>query len=1226
MNDYVGKQIGHYRLTRLLGSGGFADVYLGEHVHLQAQAAVKILHMRFSHKYFESFQQEARIIARLHHPHIIRVLDFGMAQDATPYLVMDYAPGGTLRTRYPRGTRLPLEQVVMLVKQVASALQHAHEQQIVHRDIKPENMLLGAHDELLLSDFGLAVVQRASSSLSRQNQAGTPLYMAPEQLRGKPRPASDQYALAVVTYEWLCGEPPFRGSIFEVWSQHLYAQPPGLCERLPELPPAIEDAIFGALAKDPHERFTHVQEFAEVLETIYRASVSGTPLPFSYGSSLTPTPSPQEAFTSPATSSKHISPLGEVTENLEQPTSSPMLIPSHLDTVSHIPDPNRSRLLAKVRAFWIDGVLERSLFKKAPIALRLQEHPEALANPWHLVTQEPDHLPGATTEEVRISEWYDKAGGELLILGAPGSGKTTLLLELTRDLLSRAEMDTNFPLPVIFHLSSWAQHRQPLALWLIEELQDKYQVPLQLARTWIETDQILPLLDGLDEVMPTCRAACIDTINLYRREHGLLPLVLCSRSTDYFALGKRIALQKALVVQALTPEQVDTFLARAGAKLAHVRLALRNDPILQDLITTPLMVSLLTQAYQDRPIQDLLSEQTHEAQKRRLLDTYVKRALAYRGGHHAASPQHVVRSLHWLARQLKRRSQTVFYLEHLQPDWLNDGWSQQWYQLLAVNLPAILMGLLLSFVVPAVLFEGNNPYLGLIYAPIGGFLGLLLSETQFTSQRSEKPVMGRSKGWFSSPGRNALFQGGVVCLAIVIVGLWQWWESGPVGGLSFGLSSLLAYLLLRSSPKRSSQTIPMSVSRGHWWRHFLSSKPLRTGWLIGVSYGLSAGVVEAISEMNFYQQYYARMPGFGPHYGLYSGLFTGLFFGLLGEGLRIGALGGLLSALQTAGGEQIHLAEHIVWSWSNLRQGILTRKHASKALQVLVVIGVLIAISGWAENGLSEWIGAWMSHANASVQLSVQDLGSMLLHWLKDGLIAGLSIGFSYWLILGLFQGVSSTTIEDRHRSRPNQGIHQSGRNGLTLGLVGGAVCGLICCLALFLNIELNTILSWPSPLLAHCAPPVSVWQEIISLLPVSHSTGTVIAGCGIWTIPSPEPEYSFAQQLSFVLSIHLGEGLGIGLVNGVVMGLACGLLIAMLKGLLAWFQHGILRILLWRQRVISWKVTSFLDQAVERVLLQKVGGGYLFIHRLLLDHFASLESASTSDTVPEQSVPFSQN
>jgi serine/threonine protein kinase len=126
-------------------------------------------------------------------------------------------------------------------------------------------MLLSATDEVVLSDFGIAVVQQNMDSLSTQSQAGTPLYMAPEQIQRKPCAASDQYALGVLVYEWLCGEAPFRGSLFEVLSQHLYHPPPSLCARLPSLLPAVEDAVFGALAKEPHARFASVQDFAEVL-------------------------------------------------------------------------------------------------------------------------------------------------------------------------------------------------------------------------------------------------------------------------------------------------------------------------------------------------------------------------------------------------------------------------------------------------------------------------------------------------------------------------------------------------------------------------------------------------------------------------------------------------------------------------------------------------------------------------------------------------------------------------------------------------------------------------------------------------------------------------------------------------------------------------------------------------------------------------------------------------
>src|SRR5207249_3989231 len=163
---------------------------------------------------------------------------------------------------HPKGTRLPLEQIIQYVKHIASALDHAHQQRVIHRDVKPENMLLSANDEVMLSDFGLAVVQRsidASSTWSRDS-------FSMQKLAGTPCAASDQYALGILVYEWLCGEPPFQGSLFEVFNQHLHTAPPSLCDRIPSLPTAVEDTVFSALAKEPQARFVSVQDFATVLE------------------------------------------------------------------------------------------------------------------------------------------------------------------------------------------------------------------------------------------------------------------------------------------------------------------------------------------------------------------------------------------------------------------------------------------------------------------------------------------------------------------------------------------------------------------------------------------------------------------------------------------------------------------------------------------------------------------------------------------------------------------------------------------------------------------------------------------------------------------------------------------------------------------------------------------------------------------------------------------------
>jgi len=273
MSQRIGKQLGTYRLLRVLGEGGFATVYLGEHVHLGTLAALKLLHLSFSPEDSEAFRKEAQLIARLEHPYIVRVLDYDV-QAGTPFLVMSFASGGTLRTVHPKGMVVPLPAVVDYVTQIAEALQYAHEQHIIHRDIKPENLLVGARQEVLLGDFGIAVLIQRSRSVSTQAVVGTAAYMAPEQFRGKPCFASDQYALAVVVYEWLVGERPFGGSFVELASQHLLTPPPGLRERNAGISPTVERVVLTALAKEPAQRFGSVKDFAQALAQASLATVS----------------------------------------------------------------------------------------------------------------------------------------------------------------------------------------------------------------------------------------------------------------------------------------------------------------------------------------------------------------------------------------------------------------------------------------------------------------------------------------------------------------------------------------------------------------------------------------------------------------------------------------------------------------------------------------------------------------------------------------------------------------------------------------------------------------------------------------------------------------------------------------------------------------------------------------------------------------------------------------
>ncbi len=143
--DWIGQRLGNYQLVSLLGRGGFAEVYLGQHVRLSKQAAIKVLHTHLPEEEIERFEQEAKTIAELEHPHIVRILDFDVS-NGIPFLVMDYCPDGSLRRRHSKGECVPLASVVAYTKQVAEALQYANDQKHIHRDIKPENMLITSRE------------------------------------------------------------------------------------------------------------------------------------------------------------------------------------------------------------------------------------------------------------------------------------------------------------------------------------------------------------------------------------------------------------------------------------------------------------------------------------------------------------------------------------------------------------------------------------------------------------------------------------------------------------------------------------------------------------------------------------------------------------------------------------------------------------------------------------------------------------------------------------------------------------------------------------------------------------------------------------------------------------------------------------------------------------------------------------------------------------------------
>lgn len=530
-------------------------------------------------------------------------------------------------------------------------------------------------------------------------------------------------------------------------------------------------------------------------------------------------------------------------------------------------DGNRSRMLAKVRYTWIEGVLEQSLYKRVRMEPGLQEAPDAVDDPWTLTLHGPDHTSRSLSPGTRISSVYDELNGALLILGAPGSGKTTLLLELACDLLDRAEQGHIDLIPVVFNLSSWAVRQGSLADWLVDELNGRYHVPGKLCRAWVDGGRILPLLDGLDEVAPECRTACVDAVNAFRREHPA-PVVVCSRTEEYESLFEKLRLQGAVVVQPLSRHQVTACLEQAGAPMEGIRTAYENDPLLQELLQTPLMLNVAMMAYHGQTV-EIRATDALEERRVQLFESYVDAMFTrrYVPGNYAG--EDTVHRLSWLARTMLRHCQSIFCLEKMQPDWLPAGVQRQMMYLIGSIMPGLYMGLFGALFVGLYFGLTAGLYFGVYFGLLGGlFVGLFGRLNVRNTQPAEKRQRSR------------------LLLSIAFVVLYF----GLFGGLYFGV-----YFGLQSG--------------------------VYFGLIFGLYGGLYFEFVGRIYRDKFADRSY---PNEGIHqsalrslyFGLYMGLFGVVFFGLYGVlhfglyglvfgGLYGGLFGGLFGVLSKGGGAYV---------------------------------------------------------------------------------------------------------------------------------------------------------------------------------------------------------------------------------------------------------------------------------------------------------------------------------
>ncbi len=275
MQHLVGQTLGQYELKSLLGEGGMGTVYRGYHAALKREVAIKVLLPQIISQpgALERFVREAQTAASLEHPHIVPIYDYG-TQNGLSYVVMRLLTGGSLADRMAyrvehNGALPTLAEVAQITRELADALDYAHQRNVIHRDIKPNNVMFNENGMSFLVDFGLARLSEASVGLTTQNTLlGTPMYMAPEQWQSaKVGPAADQYALGVIVYALLTGQTPFSGGTpFQLMHEHLYTPPPPILNLRADLPKTVQDVLAKVLEKNPADRYTSVSEFARKLE------------------------------------------------------------------------------------------------------------------------------------------------------------------------------------------------------------------------------------------------------------------------------------------------------------------------------------------------------------------------------------------------------------------------------------------------------------------------------------------------------------------------------------------------------------------------------------------------------------------------------------------------------------------------------------------------------------------------------------------------------------------------------------------------------------------------------------------------------------------------------------------------------------------------------------------------------------------------------------------------
>lgn len=902
---------GHYHVLRPLGGGGFGQTFLARDSHLPGKPLCVVKQFKPRLDSARSlgiakrlFDLEAEILYRLgNHDQIPRLLAH-FEQDSEFYLVQEYVEGWSLDRELTQHKQLSEADTVVLMRDILEVLAFVHAENVIHRDIKPSNLMRRKHDrKIVLIDFG-AVKQVSSQSGDGTGQTsltvaiGSPGYMPAEQQSSLPQFSSDVYAVGMVALQALLGMEPKNLS-----------RSPHTGE--------IESASFGissdlATILDKMVRYDYRQRYANAGEALTAVQSLGHLGAMAVGTDLAAVISPaQFSHTLLQYSGSHTHDQEETLppavldpEMPRQVTRLPV-VSSRPSTIATLTPPaeekqlsrqeyrNRQALLSKVKHYWVRGVLETSLHDQVLLVLGLETRPDAVASPWNVAWEREQQSALTLPAGTPIIDLFEQLGmgRTLLILGEPGAGKTTTLLQLARDLLMQAEEDIHHLIPVVLNLASWSSG-QEIAVWLVDELNAKYQVPKKISRPWVEQQQLLLLLDGLDEVPIEHREACVVALNQFQQQHST-EMVVCSRIKDYEALSQQLNFQSAIYLRSLTSAQTNQYLNSLDADLTGLKELLTQDVALQELAQSPLMLNMMVLAYQGVAAEDVGEPLVVEERRRQLFNAYIECMFRRRADFRYASTQ-TIDWLSWLAKQLVIHAQSVFLIEQIQPDWLPNRKQRILYRVGVVLLTILLMGVPFGVITGALtngLMDGWRSGLiksisnSLIYGTTFGLIsGLSKPEVQTVetlkwSWREAKQnlwigirngipiglLAGLVFGLVSELNpRMTPGQVGQIINSGMFLGLVGGFTSGIIGGLIFGVTRGL----------RGSTIETKTFPNQGIWRTLLSAS-------LG---GLMGGAIDAVVITIVYS------------------LMLGLRFGIL-YGLSYGFCGGFIAGFIFSGGQ-----------------------------------------------------------------------------------------------------------------------------------------------------------------------------------------------------------------------------------------------------------------------------------------------------------------------------------